>query len=53
MGFDIHGMNPIVRKGKKPEKPKGLYEGKKIDEDIEKLKDANREIGYKNGSYSQ
>ena len=34
MGFDIHGMNPIVRKGKKPQKPKGLYEGKKIDENI-------------------
>ena len=26
---------------------------KKALEDIEKLKDANREIGYKNGSYSQ
>ena len=25
----------------------------KVLEDIEKLKDANREIGYKNGSYSQ
>ena len=34
MGFDIHGMNPIVRKGKKPEIPEGLYEGKKIDEKI-------------------
>ena len=34
MGFDIHGINPIVRKGKKPEKPEGLYEGKKIDEKI-------------------
>ena len=34
MGFDIHGINPIVRKGKKPEKPEGLYEGKKIDDKI-------------------
>ena len=34
MGFDIHGMNPVVRKGKKPEIPEGLYEGKKIDEKI-------------------
>ena len=34
MGFDIHGMNPVVRKGKKPEKPEGLYEGKKIDDKI-------------------
>ena len=34
MGFDIHGINPIVRKGKKHEKPEGLYEGKKIDEQI-------------------
>jgi len=25
----------------------------KVLEDIEKLKDANREIGYKNGSYTQ
>ena len=25
----------------------------KVLSDIEKLKDANREIGYKNGSYSQ
>ena len=25
----------------------------KVLEDIEKLKDANREIGYKNGSYSE
>ena len=25
----------------------------KVLQDIEKLKDANREIGYKNGSYSQ
>ena len=25
----------------------------KVLDDIEKLKDANREIGYKNGSYSQ
>ena len=25
----------------------------KVLNDIEKLKDANREIGYKNGSYSQ
>jgi hypothetical protein len=25
----------------------------KVLEDIENLKDANREIGYKNGSYSQ
>ena len=25
----------------------------KVLEDIEKLKDANREIGYKNGNYTQ
>ena len=25
----------------------------KVLEDIEKLKDANRDLGYKNGSYSQ
>jgi hypothetical protein len=25
----------------------------KVLEDIEKLKDANREIGYKNGSYTE
>ena len=56
MGFDIHGMNPIVRKGKKPQKPKGLYEGKKIDENIvqryydklNKFEDENVGIYFRN-----
>ena len=25
MGFDLHGMNPVVRKGKVPVEPDGLW----------------------------
>ena len=31
MGFDLYGINPVVRKGKIPVKPEGLYEGKEVD----------------------
>ena len=25
MGFDLHGMNPVVRKGKMPDRPDSLW----------------------------
>ena len=26
MGFDLHGMNPVIREGKEPKRPDNLWE---------------------------
>ena len=48
MGFDVHGMNPIIRKGKRPVRP----EGKIGDEELNKYYDSLNKFEEENvGTY--
>ena len=48
MGFDVHGMNPIIRKGKRPIRP----EGKISDEELNKYYDSLNKFEEENvGTY--